>query len=178
MIVVVFTLIGLLLIVAQTTLFMITPVWVAAPDFYFILVAYLAYRMDVLRSLLILFFLGCVLDVFSGTILGMYSIYCFAAFFLLRFTAKKMPLSESLYQVPLIGVSYLVVTWITYLLITALDPGLHITWVWWKMIIRALLVVLFSYQLFRFFNFVHTRLKKGVFSWKKLRVHSDNRYRS
>ncbi len=177
-IVVTFTLIGLLLVVLQTTVFMVNPVWLAAPDFYYILVAYLAYRMDILRSLIILFFLGCILDVFSGTILGMYSVFCFVTYFILRFVAQKMPVSESLYQVPLIGVSYLVVSWVTHLVITAIEPDMLTAWVWWKMIVRALLVVLFSYQMFRFFDFVHLRLRKGFFSWKKLRVHSDNRYRT
>ena len=55
MFVIVFFLIGLLLIILQTTVFMISPVWDGAPDLYFILVAYLAYRHDLFRSLVILF---------------------------------------------------------------------------------------------------------------------------
>ncbi|HHL35151.1 MAG TPA: rod shape-determining protein MreD, partial [Desulfobulbaceae bacterium] len=39
MFVLIFFLIGLLLIILQTTVFMISPVWDGAPDLYFILVA-------------------------------------------------------------------------------------------------------------------------------------------
>lgn len=177
MLIVGFTLIGLLLVVAQTTVCMLHPVWLPAPDFYYILVAYLAYRVDILRSLIILFFLGCFLDVFSGIILGMYSLVCFGAFFLLRYIAEKLPVSESLYQVPLIGVSYLVVSWIGYLLMSLMEPGALIPWTWWKMIIRAGLIILFAYPLFHFFEFFKTKAAKGFFSWKRLRVRSDNRYR-
>ena len=50
-----FILIGLLLVVLQTSLMMVNPVWVGSPDLYYILVAYLAYRFDLLRSLIIIF---------------------------------------------------------------------------------------------------------------------------
>ncbi len=177
MIVIGFTVLGVLLVVLQTSVCMIHPVWLLAPDFYYILVAYLAYRLDLLRSLIILFFLGCVLDVFSGTILGMYSLLCFSAFFLLRCAARKMPVSESLYQVPLIGVSYLVISWIAYVLVSIFEPGTLVEWYWWKMMVRTGLIVVFAYPLFRFFEYTHHWLGKGLFAWKKVRVRTDNRYR-
>ena len=64
--------IGLLLIGLQTTLLMVHPLWIAAPDLYFVLVAYLAYRHDLFRSLIILFPLSLIFDVLSGVLLGMY----------------------------------------------------------------------------------------------------------
>ena len=77
MLVLSFIVLGVLLVILQTTLCMPTPVWLLAPDFYYILVGYLAYRLDLVRSLLIILPLGCTLDVLSGTVLGMYSILCF-----------------------------------------------------------------------------------------------------
>lgn len=178
MVIVGFTLLGLLLIVLQTTVCMLHPAWPAAPDFYYILVAYLAYRIEILRSLIVLFFLGCILDVFSGVVLGMYSLICFGAFFLLRFVAKKMPVSESLYQVPLVGVSYLVVMWGGYVFISFFEPAALVPWSWWKMLLRAALIVVFAYPLFHFLDFFYNRVRKGLISWKKLKVKSDNRYRT
>ncbi|PIE63801.1 MAG: rod shape-determining protein MreD [Desulfobacterales bacterium] len=172
-----FTLFGVLLVILQTSVCMLHPTWLLAPDFYYILVAYLAYRFDFFRSVIILFFLGCVLDVFSGTILGMYSMICFCGFFLLRYIAQKLPLSESLYQIPLIGVSYLVVFWINYILICLFKPGLLIEWSWWKMLIRTFLLVALSYPFFRFFEAANTRLRKGFTVRKKVRGRTDNRFR-
>ncbi len=178
MIVISFTLLAVLLVVMQTTICMLHPLWLLAPDFYYILVAFLAYRLDLFRSLFILFFLGCVLDVSSGTILGMYSLLCFVAFFLLRFLSQKMPVSESLYQVPFIGVSYLVVSWFIYIIATLFEPGGLVEWSWWRMIVRAGLIVLFAYPLFCFFEYIHKKMSSGLFSWKRLTVKSSNRYRA
>ncbi|WP_028585250.1 hypothetical protein [Desulfogranum mediterraneum] len=178
MIVLVFTIISLLLVVIQTSVCMLHPTWVAAPDLYYILLAYLAYRLPLMSSLVVLFFLGCFLDVFSGIILGMYALFCFSSFFLLRFIAQKMPVSESFYQVPLIGVSYLVMSWCAYVVTSFLVPGGLVEWVWWKMMLRTGLIVLCAYPLFWLLERIQYRLAKGIFSWKKFRVRTDNRYRA
>ena len=44
MVVVSFILLGVLLVSVQTTLCMPSPVWPLAPDLYYVLVGYLAYR--------------------------------------------------------------------------------------------------------------------------------------
>lgn len=177
MLIISYLFLGLALIILQTTLFMPTPVWFFAPDLYYVLVAFLAYRMDVFRSVIILFPLGCTLDVFSGTILGMYSIICFSGFFLLRFTAKKLPVNESLYQVPFIGVSYLVVYWAVYVLMAFLVPDSLIPWSWPKMLVRTGLLVLFATPLFRLCEWVKRRLQGDFFKFRKIRVRTENRYR-
>ncbi len=177
MVVVSFILISLVLILLQTTICMLHPTWLLAPDFYYILVAYLAYRFDLLRGLVILFPLGCMLDVFSGIILGTYSILCFGGYFILRLMSKKLPVNESLYQVPLIGVSYLFVSWLVYLLLGFIEPGALVPWSWWKMIVRVTLIVVFALPFFRFFEVVKNRMQSGIMSLKKLRVRTSNRYR-
>ncbi len=177
MLVVAFLVIGLVLIILQTTLFMPTPVWPAAPDFYYILVAYLAYRLDLLRGLLILFPLSCVLDVLSGIVLGMYPALCFGGFFFLRFMAERLPVRESLYQVPMIAVSYLVVHWLVYVVLFFLEPAVLIPWSWPLVLLRAGLIIVFSFPLFRFFERINKRLQGGFFPLKRLRVRSGNRFR-
>src|SRR5665647_1302055 len=110
-----FIVVGLLLVIMQTTVCMPSPVWLLTPDCYYVLVAYLAYRLDLVRSLIVLFPLVCMLDVLSGTVLGMYAILCFSGYFFLRFISGKLPANESLYQIPLVGMSYLIVSWGVYL---------------------------------------------------------------
>lgn len=178
MLIISYLFLGLALIILQTTLFMPWPVWLFSPDLYYILVAYLAYRLDIFRSTVILFPLGCTLDVFSGTILGMYSIICFGGYFLLRFTAKKLPVNESLYQVPFIGVSYLVVHWAVYVLLAFLAPDSLIPWSWPKMFVRTGLIVLFAPMLFRFCEWMKRRMQGELFRFRKFRVRTENRYRS
>jgi rod shape-determining protein MreD len=177
MLIVGFLIVGLLLIVLQTTVFMFTPTWGAAPDFYYILVAYLAYRLDLFRSLLILLPLSSVLDVFSGTILGMYPAICFGGYFLLKFTSIKMPVRESLYQIPFVAVSYLVVCWFVFMVIDFMVPDVLVPWKWSLMLLRAGLIVLFSFPLFRFFEFFNRPLQGRFSSFKMLRSRSGNKYR-
>jgi rod shape-determining protein MreD len=172
-----FLITGLLLIVLQTTVFMLTPTWAAAPDFYYILVAYLAYRLDLLRGLVILLPLSCILDVFSGTILGMYPAICFIGYFLLKFISIKLPVRESLYQVPLIAVSYLVVCRLVFWSLDLMRPDTLVDWSWPAMLLRAALIILFSFPLFRFFEFFSRFFQGSFFSLKVRRSRSGNTFR-
>ena len=173
----VFVLLGLFLVVLQTTVFMVNPVWPAAPDMFYILVAFLAYRFDLFRSLLIILPVSVAMDVFSGVILGIYPAICLASFGLLRIMAAKMPVRESYYQVPFIGVSYLLVNKAVYLLLSFLQPDVLVPWSCPLMLLRVLLLILVAFPLFRFFEFVAGRLQHSPISFKMLRVRSGNAFR-
>jgi rod shape-determining protein MreD len=177
MVVVAYTLLGLLLVVLQTTILMFNPLWVGAPDLYYVLVAYLAYRMDILRGLIILFPLSWAMDVLSGVVLGTYPAVCFTAFVLLKVTAVKMPVRESLYQIPFIGVSYLVVSKFVYTILSFLEPGVLAPWSWPTVLLRVALLVVLAFPLFRLFELVSRHLQGNLISFKMLRVQSGNRYR-
>lgn len=178
MVVVLFIALGLLLIVLQTTVFMVTPLWVASPDLYYILVAYLAYRFDLLRSLIVIFPLSWTMDVLSGVVLGMYPAICFGAFFLLKIMAVKIPVRESFYQVPMIGVSYLVVSKIVYVGLSVYEPGVLAPWSWPEMLLRVGIMIIFAFPMFRVFEFINKRMQRSFIPYKVLRVRTANRYRS
>jgi len=177
MAVLVFILLGLLLIVLQTTVFMLNPVWPAAPDMFYILVAYLAYRFDLFRGLLVLVPVSVAMDVFSGVILGIYPAICLAAFGLLKIMAVKMPVRESYYQIPFIGVSYLLVNKVAYLVLSLLKPDVLVPWSWPLMLLRVLLLILFAFPLFTFFEFVASRLQRSPISFRMLGGRSGNAFR-
>jgi len=177
MVVFVFTLIGLILIALQSTVLMFNPIWPFSPDLYYILVAYLAYRFDLMRGLIILFPLSWALDVFSGVVLGMYPAICFSAFFLLKVMAAKMPVRESLYQVPLIGVSYLVVHKSVYTVFSFLETGVLVPWSWPLILVRVLILVALAVPLFRLFERINKGLQQKFKPFSMLRVRSGNRYR-
>lgn len=177
MIAVTFILIGILLIVLQTSVMMVNPVWVASPDLYYILIAYLAYRFDLLRSLIILFPLSWIMDVFSGVIIGTYPAICFGAFFLLKIIDIKVPVRESLYQIPLVGVSYLVVHRVVYTFFSFLLPDSIPPWSWPEMFVKVFLLVIFAFPLFRILEYINQRLQKNVIPVRMLRVRSGNRFR-
>jgi rod shape-determining protein MreD len=177
MIAFVFILVGLMLIVLQTSVLMVNPVWVASPDLYYILIAYLAYRFDLLRSLIILFPLSWIMDVFSGVVIGTYPAICFGAFVLLKVIDAKIPVRESLYQVPLMGVSYLIVYKVVHTFFSFFLPGSIAPWSWPEMFVKVFLLVLVAFPLFGFFEYINQRLQKKFVPFKMLRVRSGNRFR-
>ena len=172
-----FIAVGVVLAILQTTVCMRTPVSFMAPDFYYVLVAYLALRLDMLRSLIILLPLACVLDVLSGTLLGTYALICFGGYFFLRQLAGQFPTNAFLYHLPLISLSFLAVSWAAYLFFELLQPGHQAAWSWWKMLARMLLVALCSYPLFLLFDLIQKYSQRNFLSWSKLRLRSDNRRR-
>jgi len=173
----VFILIGLLLIVLQTTVLTFNPVWVSSPDLYYILVAYLAYRFDLLRSLIIIFPLSWLMDVFSGVVIGVYPAICFGSFILLKLMDTKIPVRESFYQIPLTGICYLVVHRIVYTILSVFATDTISPWSWPEMFAKVFLLIICAFPLFRFFEFVNTRLQKNILPFKMLRVRSGNRFR-
>lgn len=172
-----FILVGLLLIVLQTSVLTLNPVWVASPDLYYILVAYLAYRFDLLRSLIILFPLSWIMDIFSGVIIGTYPVICFGTFILLKVIDTKVPVRESLYQVPLVGVSYLLVHRVVYTFFSFFLPDSVPPWSWSEMFVRVFLLILFAFPLFRILEYINQRLQRNTIPFKMLRVRSGNRFR-
>ncbi len=166
-----FILTGLLLVVIQTTLFMPASTWIASQDLYYILVGYLAYRLDFFRSVLILLPVSSILDVYSGTVIGTYPAICYCGYFLLKFMTVKMPIRKSLYQFPLVAVSYLIVCRIVILLLDFFQPNLIVGWSWLPMLLRAGLIYLFSSPLFRLFECLDHHLRGKFSSAALYRLH-------
>nr|WP_320010146.1 hypothetical protein [uncultured Desulfobulbus sp.] len=177
MIVINFIVVSLFLVIAQTTFFMPRIVWLSAPDFYFVLVAFLAYRLELVHSLLILFPLACFLDVLCGTVLGSYALICFIGFFLLKTANEKLPIREPLYQIPLIGAVYLLVHYLVFQLLNFLQPEHLVLWSWPPMGIRTVFVMALAYPLFIFFEKVRTFSINNFLPWNRMRLRTDNRRR-
>ena len=70
-----------------------------------------------------------------------------------------MPVRKSLYQIPLVAVSYLAVYWVVFQLLYLLQPGIVTGWSWMPMLLRTGLVYLFSFPLFLLFGWVDRHLR-------------------
>ncbi|MGR0482657.1 MAG: hypothetical protein ACTFAL_14975 [Candidatus Electronema sp. V4] len=160
---IVFIFAGLLLAAAQTTLLMPGPLWPVSPDLYYVLVAYAACQFSICRGILVLLPVSCVMDVYSGTVVGLHPAICGCGWLLLKFMSIKMPVRQPLYQLPLVAVSHLLVSWLAVQLLDIVEPEAEAVWDWPPMLFRAGLVLLFSYPLFRCFDFLTIRLN-GKFS--------------
>ncbi|MCI5116403.1 MAG: hypothetical protein D3913_00275 [Candidatus Electrothrix sp. LOE1_4_5] len=172
-----FILVGLFLVIVQTTLFMPSPLWLVAPDFYYILVGYLAYNFTFLHGMVVLLPISMVLDVYSGTVIGMYPALCYLGYFLLRLIVAKIPVPKSLYQLPCIALSYLVVSWFLMLLLDLFQPQAISSWEWLPILFRVFLIYIFSFPLFRFFTFLDKKIRGKISSARFTRSKHGNQFR-
>ncbi len=178
MFVICFFFLGLVLICIETSLFIALPFKVLIPNLYFILVAYLAYRHNIIRGLLILFPLNLVFDILVGIAPGVYPAMFLLAYLIFKALPSSFSIKESIYQIPFIGICFLFVHWLLYTALGFTSSDFHLTWSWPLMIMKSGLIVLLSPPLFRLFDLLSGFLEKRNINIAKLNGKKEvNRYK-
>lgn len=155
-----FLVLGVALIVAQTTLLQYLPVWLVRPDFVFILVTFIAYRFAWVPGVILVFSLGWIVDVVAGIHLGIYPLACLVVFAVLKGITTKRLIKESTYQIPLVGLSYFLMQTSFYFIYSVLLQEELPEWSWLVSVQRTALVVFSAIPLFVLFNSFHEYLQK------------------
>ena len=164
-----FWVIGIALIVAQTTLLQSLPLWLGRPDFVFILVAFTAYRFAWIPGIALVFSLGWIMDVVVGIHLGFYPLVCLITFTFLKLLTNKSPIKGSAYQIPLLGLSYFLIQMFLYFAYSlTLSEDLP-EWSWGITLQRTGLVVAAAIPLFVLFSTLYEYLLKRRLRAKSLR---------
>ncbi len=158
--VVIFLAVGIVLIIAQTTLLEYLPQWFGRPDLLFVLVAFTAYRFAWIPGILLVFALSWVLDVVAAIYLGLYPLVCLIAFAAIKSLTIKSPVKESTYQIPLVGLGYFLVQIFFYFINSILLPDMLPEWSWPSAMQRTILVILAAIPLFIFFNRLFEYIQK------------------
>lgn len=160
-----FLAIGVLQLSLQTSLFMFLPPWLGKPDLLFVLVAFTAYRVDALRGALLVFMMGVMADVYSGSLLGLYpSIYVLVYLFI-KVAARYVSLDEAAYQVPLIASSYLLAASAVFVITCVFLPDNLPAWPWGAVLLQLLLLGIMTIPLWSFYGLLLawcTRERRGV----------------
>ncbi|BHH84345.1 rod shape-determining protein MreD [Desulforhopalus sp. 52FAK] len=160
MMVLIFWLLGVLLIVLQTTLLQYLPLWLGRPDFIFIFVAFVAYRFAWIPGIFLVFTLGWILDVVAGIQLGIYPLMCLLTLTGLKLLTNKSPVKEATYQIPLVGMSYFLVQMFMYFLCSLSSPDLVPEWSWGVTLQRTALVTVSAIPMFLLCNSLYEHLLK------------------
>ncbi|MFW2364910.1 MAG: rod shape-determining protein MreD [Desulforhopalus sp.] len=155
-----FWLLGIGLIVAQTTLLQFFPIWVGRPDFVFILVTFCAYRFAWIPGVILVFTLGWVMDVVAGIHLGFYPLMCLLTFTALKLLSSRNPIKETTYQIPLVGLSYFLVQMFFYFIYSLVLPEVLPEWSWGQTLQRTIIVFLSAIPAFLLFNSLHGYVEK------------------
>lgn len=155
-----FLLLGITLVVVQTSLLQFSPSWMGRPDLLFILVAFLAYRFNWFRGLLLVIIFGWIMDVVSGLYLGTYSFLYFFLFVILKTIKENSPIKEAAYQVPLVGVAFLVGHGGIFAFYALALPGVLPGWSWLRIFQEMLMLVVAAIPCFLLCNSLYEYMTK------------------
>ena len=172
-----FLLVGMFLIVMQTTVLQILPAWFGYPDFVFILVAFVAFRFDWFYGCLLSFSLGWMMDVVSGIYLGIFVLKYLILFFILHLFTENSPVKESAYQVPLVGVSYFLIQLGFYAALTLAAADLVSPWSWNRMAMETIILMIATIPCFLLFNSLYEYMLKRRTITRVVRKQGGNRFR-
>lgn len=173
----IFLLLGVFLLVAETSFLQFFPHWLGQPDLVFILLVFTAYKFDWFRGLMIAFLLGWMTDVVSGLFLGTYLLVAVLLFTIVKFLSQNNPVKETAYQIPLVGISYFVVQCVFYLLFSMAQPGSLPSWSWIRVVQETLIVVVAAIPCFVFLNWLYEKLKIRRITARSMRRTSGNTFR-
>jgi rod shape-determining protein MreD len=165
----IFWLLGIALIVVQTTLLQSLPLWLGRPDFVFILVAFIAYRFAWIPGIVLVLSLSWIIDVVAGVYLGLYPLLCLLTFTALKLLTSKSVIKESTYQIPLVGLSYFLVQMFLYFTSSMALPEDMQEWSWGLTLQKTALLVVVAIPLFLLFSSLHEYLQKRRLRAKTLR---------
>jgi rod shape-determining protein MreD len=149
---VVFLLVGVLLVVLQTTLLPLLPGVFGRPDLVYLLVAFAAYKLAWLPGILLAFTVGWIFDVIIGLNLGVYPLEFLFVFISLKLLTLNSPVKEAAYQIPMVGVSYFLLQMIVYFLSSLTLSDTLPEWSWSKNVKETLLLVVAAIPCFLVFN--------------------------
>ena len=163
-----FWVLGIALIVFQTTVVPDLPLWMQQPDFIFIFCAYIAYRFPWFPALFLVFNFGWIMDVVAGVLPGYFSVSLLASLLVLKILTYKSPFREATSLIPYVGLSYFLVGLLLEFVYSVVLPEKVFNWSWNTATLRAVLIMVTTIVLFplinRFYEFIlKYRLRKKPF---------------
>jgi rod shape-determining protein MreD len=140
MFVIIFLILGILILVLQTTFLQLLPPWLGKPDILFLLIVYISCQSEILLGAVVIFILGLLTDVFSGVFLGFYPVIYLLVFAFIKGISRRITINELVYQVPLALISYMLVTAGVFLFSYSLEPDIPPQWSWGTIILQLLML--------------------------------------
>jgi len=171
-----FILLGTTLLTIQTTIFPMLPAWMGNPDLLFLLVVYIAIRLDIFPGAVLALLIGLLMDIFAGVFLGLYPVIYLLLFFLLQGLSRHLVIDETVHQAPLAVASYLLASSGIYIFATILAPDASLTWSWRDILLSALILAVIAIPFYQLCSGIHNLALKGIKNRAFLRSKSGNRF--
>jgi rod shape-determining protein MreD len=167
MFVIIFLILGILILVLETTFLQLLPAWLGKPDLLFLLIVYVACQADFFKGALVVLLLGLIMDSFSGVFLGLYPVIYLLVFAFIKGVSRQVAINQFAYQVPLAVICYLLVGVGMFLVSFFLAPESPPQWSWSAMLLQLLILAVIGTPVFGIFdsvsNFYHSSSASGRF---------------
>ena len=177
MFILIFLILGILILVVQTTFLQLLPVWLGQPDILFLLVVYISCQTEILAGAVIILLLGLLMDVFSGVFLGLYPVVYLLVFAFIKGISRKISINEFAYQVPLAVISYLLVSIFMFAFSYSLAPDSLPQWSWGAILLQLLMLAVIGAPVFGVFDFIMDLYRSASASGRILGSKSSNRFK-
>ncbi|MDF1576842.1 MAG: rod shape-determining protein MreD [Desulfobulbales bacterium] len=171
----VFIILGAILLLVQTTIFVRMPPWLGNPDLLFLLVLFVATRLDSYRGLILVMLYGLMMDIFSGFVPGLYPAVYLGLFLTIRYVSRQVIVDEPAHQPPLAATCYLLCSGAIYLYMAIFNPGTNILWSWRDLLLQMFILAILALPFFHVLSRIVARIsvdRRRLFS----RGRGDNRF--
>jgi len=176
MFILIFLILGILLLVLQTTFLQLLPVWLGKPDLLFLLIVYIACQAGILRGAFVVILLGLLMDAFSGVFLGLYPVIYLLVFAFIKGISRQIAINEFAYQVPLAVISYILVGIGMFLLSFFLTPDSPPQWSWGIMLLQLIILAVIGTPVFGIFDSIMSFYRSSTASGRFPGTKSSNRF--
>ena len=177
MFVIIFLLVGIFLLVLQTTFLQFLPAWLGKPDILFLLIVYISCQEEIIRGAVVVLLLGLLMDVFSGVYLGLYPVLYLLVFAFIKGISRKITIDEFAYQIPLALISYLLVNIGMFMFTYSQEPDMPPHWSWGTILLQLLMLAVIGVPVLAIFdaimNFYRSTTASGILPGSK----SSNRFK-
>lgn len=177
MLIIIFLILGILIVVLETTFLQLLPGWLGKPDLLFLLIVYIACQADFFRGALIVLLLGFMMDTFSGVFLGLYPVTYLLVFTFIKGISRQVAINEFAYQVPLAVISYFLVSTGMYLIAFFLAPESPPQWSWGAIMLQLLILVVIGTPVFGIFDSVSNFYESSSASGRFFGTKRSNRFK-
>lgn len=168
---------GTILLILQTTLIHSLPEWFGRPNLLFLFIVFLGTYLDLYKGALLALLFGLIMDIFSGVFLGLHPVIYLVLFFVLQTVSRHLAINESIHQIPLVALSYLLTASSIFVFTSILSPESRLYWAWGSEILQVLILSVICIPFFNFFQWLTTAFDGKNANNPFRRSKTGNRYR-
>lgn len=173
----IFLILGSFLLILQTSLFTLLPKWVGNPDLLFLVVIYMACKMDSYQGAILTLIFGLLMDIFSGIVPGLFPAVYLGLFVTIKILSKHFIIEESSHQPPLAVTCYLLSSGAIYLYTAFFSPDISLFWSWRDLLLQMFILGILSVPSYHVFSSLQNLVETGSYkTWFSHRSKTGNRF--